>query len=83
MFVAMEVAVVDFLSKLAAWHQLHVQLRDARLRLKEAPPGSAFDRSELEQEVSRLQEESDSRLEAINQSLGPTSRSVGNSPPAG
>jgi len=83
MFVAMEVAVVDFLTKLAAWHQLHVQLRDARLRLREAPQDSAFDRSVLEDEVSRLQEESDSRLEAINRAPGPNSRSIGNSPPAG
>ncbi len=71
----MEVAVTEILAKLSAWHQTHLQLQDARLRLQQAPLDGGSARTQLEAEVSRLQEESDSRLEALNWSLTAANRS--------
>ena len=53
--------------KLSAWHRLYLQLQDARQRLKQlqATPADST-RACLEAEVSRLQQESDSELEAFN-----------------
>lgn len=37
-FLFMEAAVTEIIAKLSAWHQKHLQLQDARLRLKQVPP---------------------------------------------
>jgi hypothetical protein len=57
--------------KLSSWHRLYLQLQDARQRLQQlrsTAAGSAT-RLSLEAEVSRLQQESDSELEAFNSEL--------------
>ena len=54
------------IEKLAAWHKLYVQLEDARARLREQPEGSSS-RFELEEEISRLRQEGDSRLHDLQQ----------------
>jgi hypothetical protein len=47
---------------LFAWHLLYVKLQDARMRLKQS---EGADREQLKAEVIRLQQESDSQLEAV------------------
>jgi hypothetical protein len=53
--------------KLAAWHQLHKHLEDARLRLTETEDGPA--REVLEAEVRRLTREDDAAIEAVHAAL--------------
>ena len=57
--------------KLSAWHRLYLQLQDARQRLQQVRSGAAGSatRDSLEAEVSRLQQESDSELQAFNAEL--------------
>lgn len=56
--------------KLSSWHRLYLQLQDARQRLQQLRSTAAgATRLSLEAEVSRLQQESDSELEAFNSEL--------------
>jgi hypothetical protein len=67
-----EVAKVNNIElNLYSWHRLYVQLEAARLRLEQlrATPEVASNRAALEAEVSRLQQETDSQLEAVNAAL--------------
>jgi hypothetical protein len=64
------------IAKLADWHRLYLQLQDARLRLRQAPSGSVCVRHELEVEVSRLQQESDSQLESFSSGLDSASQQL-------
>ena len=70
----MEAAVTEIIAKLSAWHQKHLQLQDARLRLKQVPPDRGDQRTQLEAEVSRIQAQCDLRLEALNWSLDAAKR---------
>jgi hypothetical protein len=55
------------IAKLSSWHRLYHELQDARLRLKRAraETDSGFEQTQLEAEVSRLQQESESMLEEL------------------
>jgi uncharacterized protein involved in exopolysaccharide biosynthesis len=71
--------------KLFSWHRLYLQLQDARQRLKQlhSAPGGGSSRAELEAEVSRLQQESDSELMALNEELAASRRRSISAPTTG